>query len=80
MLNPPIEAQTQLCSIQYNAKYKTVGFETLCPTINRILYDYGISGTKPCKLSVSIHLDGTGQQYYQIEHPHHKFIANPPTR
>ena len=76
MLNPPIQAQTQLCNIQYNAKSKTIGFETLCPTINRIFYDYGISGRTPCKLSVSIHLDGTGQQYYQIEHPHKKFKAN----
>lgn len=80
MLNPPIEASTQLCDIQYNAKYKTVGFETLCPTIGRMFYDYGITGMNPCKLTVTIHLDGTGQQYYQIEHPHEKFAPKQPPR
>ena len=27
-------------SIQYNSKYKSIGFESLTPTVNRILNDY----------------------------------------
>lgn len=80
MLNPPIETPTQLCSIQYNEKYRCVGFETLCPTISRIFYDYGISGMKPCKLTVTVHRDMHNQSYYQIERPHEKFIAKQPPR
>lgn len=29
-------------SIQYNSKYKTIGFESLTPTVNRILNDYNL--------------------------------------
>lgn len=38
-LNIPDEP-TQVSDIQYNGKYKTIGFESLCPTVNQILYDY----------------------------------------
>jgi hypothetical protein len=40
-LNLPTEP-TQVNDLQYNIKYKSVGFETLCPTVNRILYDYNL--------------------------------------
>lgn len=50
-LNPDIQQPTQLCDIQYNSKYRTIGFETLCPTVNRILYDYGLPNCKT-KLTV----------------------------
>lgn len=81
MLNPDIDQPTQLCDIQYNAKYKCIGFETLCPTVNRILYDYGVTVlSKPCKLSVSVHSAANGQSYYQIEHPHAKFIKTFPPK
>lgn len=52
-LNPPLGDQpTQLCDIQYNSKHRTIGFETLCPSVNRIFYDYGLPSDKPAKLSV----------------------------
>lgn len=52
-LNPPCgEQPTQLCDIQYNSKHRTIGFETLCPSVNRIFYDYDLPCDAPVKLSV----------------------------
>lgn len=51
-LNIPQEP-TQISIIQYNSKYKSIGFETLCPTVNRIFYDYGLPLGK-CKLTVKV--------------------------
>ncbi len=45
MINPNFGMSTQLADIQYNAKHRTIGFETLCPTVNRIFFDYGIPAT-----------------------------------
>lgn len=72
MVNPDVEQETQLNDVQYNEKYKTVGFESLCPTVNRILYDYAM----PCakyKLSVKKHRTAIGTIYYQICKPNGKF-------
>ena len=68
MANPPIEQPTQMCDIQYNEQYKCVGFETLCPSVGKIFYDYGISAEKPCKLTISIH-ESLGKYYYQFNKP-----------
>jgi hypothetical protein len=77
MLNPQIEQPTQMADIQYNSRYKCIGFESLNPTTQRILYDYGIDAyDKPIKLSVSIHRDKGHHEYYQIEKPHEKFTRN----
>lgn len=50
-LNPIIKQPTQLCDIQYNSKHRSIGFETLCPTVNRILYDYALP---TCKTKLSV--------------------------
>lgn len=52
-LNPTLAEETQLCDIQFNPKHKTIGFETLCPTVNAIFYDYHLMHDLPVKLSVS---------------------------
>lgn len=79
MTNPDIEQSTQLCDIQYNEKYRCVGFETLCPSVGKILYDYGLPATKRVKLSVSIHqLKKEGKIYYQFEKPHAEHIRKHP--
>lgn len=39
-------------SIQYNSKYKTIGFESLTPTVNRILNDYHLPLVSKQKLWV----------------------------
>ena len=55
--------------IQYNSKHRCVGYESLVPTVNRILYDYGMPHDKEAKLRVSIHVYA-GQTFYFIRPPH----------
>ena len=68
MVNPYIEKKTLLCDIQYNDKYRCIGFETLNPSAGRILYDYNLPADRKCKLSVSVK-DTAGKVYYQIDRP-----------
>ena len=58
---------TQYGEIQYNERQKCIGFETLCPTVTRMLYDYGID-KDVCKLSV-IPGRANGKEYYIICNP-----------
>lgn len=74
MTKPDIEQPTQMCDIQYNEKYRCVGFETLCPSVGQIHYDYGLSATQRIKMSVSICNTLQGKIYYQIERPNAKHI------
>lgn len=68
-VNPAFEKETQLADIQYNEKYKTIGFESLCPTVGRILYDYGMPYELKLKLTVTVHQLGDGGFFYNIERP-----------
>lgn len=68
-INPPIEQNTQLADIQYNAKYRCVGFESLCPTVARICYDYGLSPFVRVKLSIAPCQLDNGMYYYAILRP-----------
>lgn len=74
MLNPGIEQPTQMCQIQYNGKYRCIGFETLCPSVNRIFFEYGLAAHRPVKLSVSVMETAQGKTYYQIDMPTSKII------
>lgn len=74
MLNPPIEQETQLCQIQYNGKYKCIGFETLCPSVGYIFYNYGLPSDKSVGLSVTICDGFDGKIYYKIERPNEKLM------
>ena len=76
IVNPHIEQPTQLCEIQYNDKYKCIGFETLCPSVGKILYDYKLPASQRFKLSVSVHLTQSEEPatYYQIDKPNIKNI------
>lgn len=74
MLNPDIEEETQLCQIQYNGKYKCIGFETLCPSVGYIFYNYGLPSDKSVGLSVTICDSVDGKIYYKIERPNEKFM------
>lgn len=51
-LNPKLEKETQLAEVKYNTKYRCVGFEMLVPTVNRVMYDYGLPHGAKVKLSV----------------------------
>lgn len=52
MLNPEFDKKTQLADIQYNTKHRTIGFEMLNPTVNRMFYDYGLRPMTKVKLTV----------------------------
>lgn len=45
---------SNVANIQYNTKYKSIGFETLTPMANRILNDYGLPLMSKQKLSVKM--------------------------
>lgn len=69
-IDPEIDQPTQLADIQHNTKYKCIGFESLNPTVARILYDYGLGDLScPFLLSVTRHTDKSGKEYFQIEKP-----------
>ena len=74
MLNPEINQPTQLCQIQYNSKYRCIGFETLCPSVNSMFFDYGLAALRPVKFSVSVRKTAHGKIYYQIDAPTPKLI------
>lgn len=74
MIVEDMKEKTQLCQIQYNEKYKSIGFETLCPSVGRIFYEYGLPYDKKCKLSVSVKKTGTGKIYYEFDVPNLKHI------
>ena len=73
-LNPDIDQPTCLADIQYNSKHHSIGFESLCPTVNRIFYDYGLSPHRKAKLSVDIATvpaaSPAGIIIYKILRPH----------
>lgn len=68
-VNIPFDRPAQMADVQYNSKHKCIGFESLNPTIARILYDYGITHLKPCKLSVTTRVTPGGRVFFQIERP-----------
>jgi hypothetical protein len=72
ILNPNFEQETQLADVQYNGKTKSVGYECLVPTVNRMFYDYGLPANSKCKLSVKVCLTTEGVKYYQICKPYGK--------
>lgn len=70
ILNPPIGVPTQLADIMYDSKHKCIGFESLCPTVNRIFYDYNLPADSTCKLSVRMGKTDEGDiTYYKICNP-----------
>ena len=73
-VNLSFDQPTQLADIQYNSKHQCIGFESLNPTVAKILYDYGVSQhLKPCKLTVTKQFTPQGHVYIQIERPYEKF-------
>ncbi len=65
VVSPKLSKETQLADVQFNTKYGTVGFETLVPTVARVLYDYGIDADR-VKLSVTEQMCGE-MKWYRIE-------------
>ena len=55
-MNPPLPkgSETPTANIMYNAKHNCYGFESLVPTVSRILYDMTLPD-KPIRLRVKPH-------------------------
>lgn len=72
-LDHGVTEKTQMCRIQYNERFRCVGFETLNPSVGRILYDYGLPSDHAVRLSVSVwrarRKGGKRMLYYQINRP-----------
>lgn len=66
--NHSFDHPVQLCEIQYNDKHKCIGFETLCPSVGAILYNYSLPSDKSVRLSVTVKKN-YGKVYYHIEKP-----------
>lgn len=64
VLSPKLSQATQLADVQFNTKHGIVGFESLVPTVARVLYDYGI-GAERVKLSVTEQMCGE-MKWYRI--------------
>lgn len=75
MFNPELERETVMCQIQYNDKYRCIGFETLCPSVGRIFYEYGLPADKPIKMSVAVRKTISGNIYYQLLRPNEKHLG-----
>ena len=69
MINPELDKETQLADIQYNSKYKTIGFESLVPSVNRIFNDYGLPFGSKTKLTVTVRHLPCNKIFYNIERP-----------
>lgn len=70
MVNPELnEKEAPLADIQYNDKYKTIGFESLCPTVNWIFQQYGLPFRLKMKLTVTVRKLPDGKVFYNIERP-----------
>jgi len=68
---------TQTAEIQYNQKYRCIGFETLVPTVSKIYWDYRIYGNNGhlrVKLSVLCKKTKSGMPYYLIPRPSAKSV------
>lgn len=52
-LNPPLpnDSEAPVAEVQFNTKHHCVGFETLVPTVAKILYDYMLPN-QPVRLQV----------------------------
>jgi hypothetical protein len=68
VLNPTFDQETQLADIQYNEKYRTIGFAMLNPSVARMFYDYQLPALIRVKLSVK-HKTAGDITYYQICRP-----------
>ena len=74
IINPKgLPEDTPMGKIQVNTKYHTVGFESLVPTVNRILYEYKLPCDRPVRLSVRTRrircYDGSYLTAYVLERP-----------
>lgn len=73
-INPALEKETILCPVQYNDRFKCIGFQALCPSVGLMLYEFGLPSDAMTKLSVSVHRSPRGMVYYQFDKPNGKCL------
>lgn len=76
VINHPHPKPTIEAPILYNAKFKSIGFQATCPSVNRIFYDYRIQAPLKAKLLIHIKHLPNGTIYYEIQPPrrHHSSL------
>ena len=66
-VDPPLDGETQTTQIQYNEKHKTIGFETLCPSVNLMLHELNLP---PGVYKFGVDVRTTkGMKFYKILRP-----------
>lgn len=70
VINPAVSSNVAVADIQYNNKFRTIGFESLSPSVNALLYHLGIIDiSTPVRLSVIPASCGRSQLFYKIISP-----------
>lgn len=73
---PEVEqAKGHFCPLSISPKYNTVGFTSEMPSVNQILYDFGINYDAVCKIGVLRETAG-GIPYYELQRPAIRSIIN----
>lgn len=62
-------ARIESSELQYNARYRKIGFCPVPPNAAGILSDYGLSIEKPVRLSVLPRKTANGETFYEIQKP-----------
>lgn len=75
-LNPPLPkgSETPTAEIMFNTKHHCAGFESLVPTVARILYDYNLPN-KPIRLRVMPKELPDGRTAWIMLPPKRKFVT-----
>lgn len=60
---------TYFYPLQYNEKYKKIGFRTDYPSVTAILDEYGLPLDRMVRLSVIPRKTGSGETFYEIQRP-----------
>lgn len=61
--------KTVFAELQYNSKYKKIGFHTERPTVSGILSEYGLPIDKMVRLTVIPRKTGNSETFYEIQRP-----------
>lgn len=77
VINYPHSKPTIEAPILYNAKFKSIGFQATCPSVNRIFYDYHIQDHLKAKLLIHIKHLPNGTIYYEIQPPRRNHTSLP---
>ena len=64
IINPDVVESTIMADIQFDSRTRTIGYESLCPTVNQICYRFNLPFDRPVKLTVTALLMPDGKTAY----------------